>query len=81
MRVIDFITAYVLLIFSFHFFTNRFHDHLRDNFHFIVTLGVAGTAYLACDDEPSTREEICAAALASGRFPGLKMPKVGHDKS
>ena len=81
MRIIDFITAYVLFISSFHSFTNRFHDHICDNLYFIVTPGVAGTAYLACDDEPVTREEICAAALASGRFPGLKMPKVGHDKS
>ena len=37
---------------------------------------MAGTAYLACDDEPVTREEICAAALASGAFPGKTMPTV-----
>lgn len=42
----------------------------------ISAIGVAGTVYLACDDEPVTREEICAAALASGLFPGLSMPKV-----
>ena len=42
---------------------------------------MAGTAYLACDDEPVTREEICAAALASGRFPGLSMPQVRYKKS
>lgn len=45
-------------------------------FFIILIPGVAGTAYLACDDEPVTREEICAAALASGRFPDLKMPQV-----
>lgn len=37
-------------------------------------IGVAGTAYLACDDEAVTREEICAASLASGLFPGSVMP-------
>ena len=47
-----------------------------DYFIIIQIPGVAGTAYLACDDEPVTREEICAAALASGKFPGLKMPQV-----
>lgn len=36
--------------------------------------GAAGTAYLAADDEPLTRQEICASALASGRFPGAGMP-------
>ena len=41
-----------------------------------LSQGVAGTAYLACDDEPITREEICASAIASGQFPGLVMPKV-----
>jgi hypothetical protein len=38
--------------------------------------GAAGTVYLAADDEPMTREEICKAALASGRFPDAKMPVV-----
>ena len=38
--------------------------------------GVAGTVYLAADDEPLTREEICQSALASGRFPGAKPPVV-----
>jgi hypothetical protein len=70
----------LLCVSSLHSFTKYFHCHLCDNLHFIITTGVAGTAYLACDDEPVTREEICAAALASGRFPGLKMPKVSHDK-
>lgn len=38
--------------------------------------GAAGTVYLAADDEPLTREEICRSALASGRFPGAKPPVV-----
>jgi hypothetical protein len=42
--------------------------------------GVAGTAYLACDDEPVSRQEICEAALASGLFPGVAMPTVSHQK-
>ena len=41
-----------------------------------VLRGAAGTAYLAADDEPLTREEICKSALASGRFPGANMPVV-----
>ena len=41
-----------------------------------VLRGAAGTAYLAADDEPLTREEICKSALASGRFPGVNMPVV-----
>ena len=36
--------------------------------------GVESTVYLAADDEVVTREEICAAAVASGRFSGAKMP-------
>ena len=37
--------------------------------------GVASTVYLAADDEVVTREEICAAAVASGHFSGAKMPQ------
>ena len=54
------------------------HRYLSNDKFFIMIPGVAGTAYLACDDEPVTREEICAAALASGRFPDLKMPQVRY---
>ena len=36
--------------------------------------GVESTVYLAADDEVVTREEICAAAVASGHFAGAKMP-------
>ena len=43
---------------------------------YVVTSGEANTAYLACDDEPVTREEICAASLASKLFPSYSMPKV-----
>jgi len=36
--------------------------------------GLTGKIYLASDDEPVTREDICKAALESGLFPDSKMP-------
>ena len=36
--------------------------------------GKNGATYLACDDDPITRKEICDAALESGLFPSATMP-------
>lgn len=36
--------------------------------------GKSGATYLACDDDPITRKEICEAALESGLFPSAAMP-------
>jgi nucleoside-diphosphate-sugar epimerase len=36
--------------------------------------GKSGTVYLACDDDPITRKEICEASLESGLFPTSTMP-------
>ena len=36
--------------------------------------GKSGTVYLACDDDPITRKEICEASLDSGLFPTATMP-------
>lgn len=38
-----------------------------------------GEVYVAVDDEPITREEICRSALASGLFPAAKMPTFSSD--
>lgn len=36
--------------------------------------GSPGSIYLACDDDPISRRDICEAALASGLFPGTTLP-------
>jgi len=36
--------------------------------------GDPGGIYLACDDDPISRKDICEAALASGLFPGANLP-------
>jgi hypothetical protein len=38
-----------------------------------LLLGQSGAVYLACDDEPMTRKDICAAAIAS-IFYNITMP-------
>ena len=40
----------------------------------ILEKGVSGAIYLAHDDDPMTRQELCEAGLASGLFPGRSSP-------
>lgn len=43
-----------------------------------IVLGTPRLVYMASDDTPLTRAEICEAALASNLYPDCKMPQVLH---
>jgi hypothetical protein len=50
-----------------------FPMHITDVSH---SVGHSGEVFLACDNEPVTKEEICQSALMSGLYRGCPAPQV-----